>query len=72
MSGGSGCLSRSDRETEGGEARCGGEGGAAGVACVFPCFTLFCLPCLLYFLLGSRRRVAVGGVGDGETGSKSL
>jgi hypothetical protein len=69
ISGGSGCLSRSDRETEGGEARCGGESGAACVACVFPCFTLFCL---LYFLLGSRRRVAVGGVGDGETGSKSL
>jgi hypothetical protein len=69
MSGGSGCLSRSDRETEGGEARCGGESGAACVACVS--LALFCFV-LLYFLLGSRRRVAVGGVGDGQTGSKSL
>jgi hypothetical protein len=27
---------------------------------------------LVLFCLGSRRRVAVGGVGDGETVSKSL
>jgi spermidine synthase len=31
-------------------------------------FVLF----LFYFCLGSRRRVAVGGVGDGETESISL
>jgi hypothetical protein len=42
MSGGSGCLSRSDRETEGGEARCGSEGGAACVAWVSLCFALRC------------------------------
>jgi hypothetical protein len=43
MSGGSGCLSRSDRKTEGGEARCGSESGAACVVCVLLlCFVLFC------------------------------
>jgi hypothetical protein len=55
----------------GDEARCGdGSGAVCVVRRVFlRCFVLF-VPVSL--CLGSRRRMAVGGVGDGETESISL
>jgi hypothetical protein len=59
-SGGSGCLSSDWR----------------GLLCLCcrRCFVdvLFCFVVLSFLFWGCRRRVAIGGVGDGETGSVSL
>jgi hypothetical protein len=49
---------------------CGGTGRFAVALLLFYFLVLFFF--LFYFCLGSCRRVAVGGVGDGETESKSL
>jgi hypothetical protein len=45
--------------------------GRFAVALLLFCFRVFFCFILFLFSLGSRRRVAVGGVGDGETGSIS-
>jgi hypothetical protein len=80
-SGSSGCLSR----VGGGWRRTGARRGAATEAGLFvkrlavvfrgACFVVLFYSVFLGFVslrLGSRRRVAVGGVGDGETGSTGL
>jgi hypothetical protein len=71
-SGSSGCFSRSRagwRRRGRGEVWLRKRGCLCCEACVF---ALFCAVCSCFFVLGSRRRVAVGGVGDGETESISL
>jgi hypothetical protein len=72
-SGGSGCLSRRSEVGFVSVGLCDGWRGFWRVRAVFCALRLVCLFALLFGLFrGCRRRVAVGGVGDGETGSISL